>query len=251
MGENIIIKTVLPLIDIFVLQKLIRELKYKNRFFLSEESDRFSNNLIEYSKLFKTHEFETGKRFYRARINNLDDKFTQKNYFSIDQMGAPTAMQAKNGRMNPQGISYLYLADDINTSIAEVKPWVNCTITVAEFLLEKNIKVINFSNKFYLKDLLEEDAIKYGGAEFTWKQLITWMFSVPFDPRDDSAYIPTQFIAEKIKNEGYDGILYDSAVSQGYNLALFDEANVNRVKLFYTTVRNISYENEIRESNEF
>lgn len=248
MAKNTIIKVALPLPDMLIFQKLIKELKYKNRFFLSEECEKFCNNLIKYSKLFKTHNFDDGMSFYRARINDFDDAHNQSNYFSLEQMGAPPAKHAKNGRLNPQGISCLYLADDINTSIAEVRPWVECKITVAEFVLRKDINVINLSDKVFLKDLRKIDSEKYEGAEFTWKQLISWMFSVPFDPRDDTAYVPTQFIAERIKKEGFDGILYDSALSPGYNLVLFDETNVEGVKLFYSTVRNISYENEVQKA---
>jgi hypothetical protein len=49
------------------------------------------------------------------------------------------------------------------------------------------------------------------------------MFSAPFDPRDDTAYIPTQYLAERIKGAGFAGIIYDSSLNtNGYNVTLFD-----------------------------
>jgi hypothetical protein len=57
------------------------------------------------------------------------------------------------------------------------------------------------------------------------------MFSAPFDPRDDTAYIPTQFLAERIKSAHFAGIIYDSALNaDGYNVTLFDVKKANAVR---------------------
>ena len=48
-------------------------------------------------------------------------------------------------------------------------------------------------------------------------------FARPVGRADSSTdYVPTQILAELMRNAGYDGILYDSAVSGGRNLAVFD-----------------------------
>ncbi|WP_181463002.1 RES family NAD+ phosphorylase [Halomonas taeanensis] len=48
-------------------------------------------------------------------------------------------------------------------------------------------------------------------------------FSRPVLESDSTAdYAPTLVIAEFIKSKGYDGIVYKSALAEGYNLALFD-----------------------------
>jgi hypothetical protein len=57
------------------------------------------------------------------------------------------------------------------------------------------------------------------------------MFSAPFDPRDDTAYIPTQYLAERIKGAGLAGIIYDSALSpNGYNVTLFNKSSAEPMR---------------------
>ncbi len=40
--------------------------------------------------------------------------------------------------------------------------------------------------------------------------------------RRDAEYLPTQFLCELIKTEGFDGVLYSSGLGHGHNVALFD-----------------------------
>lgn len=48
-------------------------------------------------------------------------------------------------------------------------------------------------------------------------------FARPVGRADSSTdYVPTQILAELMRNAGYDGVLYGSAVSGGRNLAIFD-----------------------------
>ncbi|MBI1911986.1 MAG: RES family NAD+ phosphorylase [Deltaproteobacteria bacterium] len=242
MSENQIIKTSLPLKDLIIFSEFLKEIRYKNRFFLDDASEKFCNNIIKYAKMFKTREFIKGEQFYRARIY----EFNSSAHFSIDVMSAPPPEKATHGRLNPVGIPYLYLANNSNTAIAEVRPWVGCNITIAKFVLNRTITLINFSSALSLEELNKMNFEKYEGAELTWRELISWLFSAPFDPRDDTAYMATQYLAEKIKKEGFDGILYDSALaSGGYNIALFDKNNASADKLYKASVKRISYENEI------
>ena len=63
---------------------------------------------------------------------------------------------------------------------------------------------------------------------------------MPFDHRDDTAYVTTQYITERMKKEGAHGILYDSALSpKGYNLALFNDKLATCSKLYRVRVNSI------------
>ena len=54
-------------------------------------------------------------------------------------------------------------------------------------------------------------------------RIINEAFSEPMSRADDVAdYAPTQFLAEAFRNEGYDGIVYESRMGNGKNVALFD-----------------------------
>jgi len=214
--QNKKIKTVLPLKDMLVWEHLMVGLKFKNRFSLEKEPARFIDLLIDYAKKHKLVSLKQDTPLFRARINESGSK----DIFRLDRMGAPPPNLTGHGRLNPKGIPYLYLASDAVTAVSEVRPWVGCEITVAEFGLVRDCKLVNFSKQHFLNIPEGEE---FEGPEFTWRELITWMFSAPFDPRDDTAYIPTQYLAERIKHEGLDGIIYDSALnSVGYNVTLFD-----------------------------
>lgn len=202
--------------DMHVWQQFLTGLRYKNRFSLQENSEKFVVQLLAYAKKHKTKRFIKGRKFYRARINELH----HSGAIAINKMGAPPKEVAGHGRLNPKGIPYLYLSSNQLTAISEVRPWVGGHVTVAEFELIDNVKLINFSSKFFQNKTKSKEN---EGSEFTWRELITWMFSAPFDPRDDTAYVPTQYLSERIKGNGYDGIIYDSSLNpNGYNVTLFD-----------------------------
>lgn len=238
--KNTTIRVTFPFIDIQVWQKFVVGLKRENRFTLSDEPARFVELLIEYAKKHKSVKLSSGTHLYRARINEITESYKP---IAIENMGAPPIHLAGHGRLNPRGIPYLYLASDKLTAVSEVRPWINCHITVAKFVLSADCNLINFS-KLHMVNILEGE--EYEGPEFTWRELITWMFSAPFDPRDDTAYIPTQYIAERIKGAGFDGIIYDSALkADGYNVALFNESSANGVRCEKALVTNIEVQANI------
>lgn len=211
-----IIRAHSPFDKIQVWQKLVVGLRSENRFTLAEESAQFVEQLIQYASQHKTVSLPSDRVLFRARIHATNEEHP----FSLDRMGAPPAYLAGHGRLNPKGIPYLYLASDKITAISEVRPWVGCDLTVAEFHVVDECRLINFSKRQQTNDLTGEN---FEASEFTWRELISWLFSAPFDPRDDTAYIPTQYLAERIKGAGFSGIMYDSALNDGgYNVALFD-----------------------------
>ena len=240
--KNVTIQVPLSFGDIAAFSKLIREIRFENRFFLSEVPTKFVAGLIKYAKQFKIHQFSASSRFYRARVHEF--KMVEPHY-SPEQMGSPPAHKTTHGRLNPVGIPYLYLASNIDTAVSEVRPWIGCNITAAEFTLNRDISVVNFSKNVFTN---VPSGTEYAAAETTWLELITFMFSMPFDPRDDTAYMATQYVTERIKKEGFDGILYDSALNKdGYNITLFDHSIAKPGKLLKIDVQSISYDNKVFE----
>ena len=88
-------------------------------------------------------------------------------------------------------------------------------------------KIVDFSvyhhSRFALV-LSELDPSKR--EEAVWTQ-VDPVFSEPTTPADNAAdYVPAQVIAERFKNEGFDGIADKSAFGEkGYNIVLFDPAD--------------------------
>jgi len=51
-------------------------------------------------------------------------------------------------------------------------------------------------------------------------------------------YLPSQYLCEFIKKVGYDGVVYRSSVSEGINLALFDQTKaVGRAVSLYNITK--------------
>ncbi len=139
-----------------------------------------------------------------------------------DKRMKPLSSSASEGRANPKGIPYLYVATDKETAMSEVRPSLGAILSIGKFKPNKKLKIIDFSvhqgkMKFFLK---ESDDIKK--SEAVWTDMDN-AFSVPTSNTNyNSDYVPTQIIAEFIKSLGYDGIAYKSSLGNGHNIVLFD-----------------------------
>ena len=189
------------------------ELKYKNRFFVKS---RFIDSLRAAIKL-NTNLLEKGTKLYRARIHKYEDK---KDFpFTGEEMYNPKPDEAIRGRANPDGISYLYLASDINTSIKEVTPKFNDLLTIGEFSLKEKVNLINFIYSFPTSENNYANSLNHC-VRLTFSQS-------QISARPEIEYLPYQFICELIKNENYDGVMYYSSydkkmLTQSYNVVLFN-----------------------------
>ena len=235
----------LPWEALRLVQKLVLGLRFENRFTLDGETENLVSEFLGYAERHKTVLLPVDTPLWRARIHDMDDRFNQKQTaFSLEEMGAPPPINAAHGRLNPKGIPYLYLSSDELTCVSEVRAWKGAKLTVAEFSLTKEAKLV---------DLREFDTVKQSelgeraGAELAWS-VVAGLFSIPFDARDDTAYIPSQYLAERIKRTGYHGIQYTSSLYEGgYNVAFFDtglaiplQVKVMRVESIRLTAQEIS-----------
>ncbi len=221
--------------DLIEWKNFYRQVRFTNRFSLDENGERFVAAVLRYAKQYKMTTLQSNASLFRARINDADDHYNAR---PIDEMGAPPGPIAGHGRINPRGIPYLYLASDKDTAVSEVRPWAGCWLTVAEFRLNSDRCVINFRQDH--AESVVGDTSPNSRVEFTWRELISWMFRAPFDPRDDTAYVPTQYLAERIKREGIDGMMYDSALNpDGYNIALFDITSAEPIRCELAEVKTI------------
>jgi hypothetical protein len=135
----------------------------------------------------------------------------------------PLREQAREGRVNPKGIPCLYLSSDRDTALAEVRPWFGAKISVGQFRLLRDSKVIDFS-----RDELKKSIIFLTEPSPEERELAVWgdintAFATPVTPDDSqSDYVPTQVISELFRSKGFDGIVFKSSCGKGYNVTLFD-----------------------------
>jgi len=169
-----------------------------------------------------------GTSLFRARKKDLDD-------FSLDaeELGAPPSELASAGRMNPAGISYLYLAFDHQTALAEIQHKQSDQSAIGQFQLVKDVQILNLTKLPELPSIFEDNSRSEREELIFLKNFIQEITKpVEKDNRMNIDYVPSQVVSEyfslvfKPKNgERLDGIIYPSAVHpDGQNLVLFPTA---------------------------
>lgn len=200
-----------------VWERLRDELRTQNRFFPKTEFNTGRvGSLLEY--LLMPPE-DIPEVWHRARIE--DDGGS----FPAEKMGAPPAKKASPGRANPVGIPYLYVGSERETAVTEVRPQPGETLTLAEFVIDSGIQLVDLRKPrqmvtpFVMADM-EDVAAMRGDIDFL--ERLGLELTTPVLPNAAAIdYIPSQYLCEFIKQIGYDGVVYESSVSDGINLALF------------------------------
>jgi hypothetical protein len=161
--------------------------------------------------------------FYRARLHkNADEKF-----YSKDQMLCPKKEMSSAGRANPSGIPYLYLSDNEDTILYEIRASYLDEVSVASFHLKKDLtQDINISDFTEIPSLYAPNELNQRIKSTLLKQIISRDLSKPMRRYDSELdYIPTQFICEFIKVfTNVQGIKYRSSLHHiGNNLVIFNQ----------------------------
>ncbi len=219
-------------------EELRKELMHQNRFFPATKMDldRFEELL---SRLIADQD-EIFDVWFRARIQQGDDTY------EISEMGAPPQRMASHGRANPAGIPYLYLGSKIHTAISEVRPHPGEKVWVADFNIVSNLKIVDLRDprKLVSPFLLTDDneiALLRGDIGFLEK--LGNELTTPVLPTAAAIdYIPSQYLCEFIKKCGYKGVIYNSSVSDGVNLALFNPLDGKPKSLRRYSISNVSVE---------
>lgn len=206
-----------------------------------KENNRFHTNIINKEKLRTIlssvcKPYKAGTIFYRARI------WTDRYGFDKDHMGAPPAQKASAGRANPEGISCLYLADSIDTTLHETRAGVYDYATVAEFKLLKDIEVVNLAAIDKVSPFQEIDC-NLLAINLPHLRKIGYEISKPLRKHDSSLdYLPTQYISDYIKSEGFAGIEYKSTMcKKGVNFAIFDEKLLECINAESYDIESLTY----------
>lgn len=200
-----------------VWEEFKNELKHQNRYF-PNDGEFNKNSLRDISQYFET--FEYPNSVYRARISK------DGNLVPESRMGKPPSGQLTQGRANPVGISYLYIASDESTAVSEIRPDKGDIVTISKIKLPENLKFLdirspkNTISPFDFSDNVLEalykdiDLLERFGEEL----------NRPVLPREAGIeYLSTQYLSELIKHWGFDGMLFKSSVSDGYNIVIFSD----------------------------
>ncbi|AMP98686.1 hypothetical protein AY601_1774 [Pedobacter cryoconitis] len=213
-----------------------KEIKEKNRFFLSEKIDTDELQSI-FERLAIT--YPVGQEFYRARISD--------ELLHVEELGKPPQKSATPGRANPVGIPYLYVSDTAKTTLYETRVALHEGISIGKFVLTEPISLVSLKNiadfgPFEVMDrgFSLEEFIKFR----PYLQRLESELSRPVRKQDVHLdYLPTQFLCEFIKSLGFHAVEYRSAMNfGGFNLAIFDDTRLNCIEATHHIVKSLEYD---------
>lgn len=224
--------------------KISEHLKYENRFRLPKDLSTLVERFVERQIFYGQKVIEKDSIFFRARIGEPG----MLELFHPDNMGAPPRGKAGSGRINPEGISYLYLADSPDTAIAEVRPWKGARISVATFTTTKPLNIVSFSagdsmNEDISEADLEKAELRDDAIDMINGAILKALyFSSPAHHNDKYSYLASQYIAEIFKEHGVNGLEYNSVLHEGgTNTALFDVSSASCLKVDGYFVERVDY----------
>jgi RES domain-containing protein len=235
-----------------------RSVREKARFFHEQSVRDFLRAFVETSASRKRR-IKEGRVLFRAqrggawRTENIgeEDEVEVETAHPAERM-VPLARFIGNGRVNPKGIACLYLASNRVTAMAEVRPWIKSRVSLAEFKVIRDCVVVDCSLDTTRSYLLEMDHLFIDGTASepsaaekeagVWGD-IAYAFSKPVEPDEsDLDYIATQVLAEAVRGEGYDGIVYKSLLHKtGKNIALFDTQSAELMNCCLHEAQSISF----------
>lgn len=210
------------------------ELKHKNRFFPNNAP---TIKLVEPFGKYVGTKIKIGcQYFYRARINLLGEQI------DILKMGKPPKKKVSNGRANPIGIPYLYVASTIDTAIAEIRSYKGEIITVAKLEMTDDLELADLRNpKSTISPFeLEEEELELIYKNLPFIELLGKELSKPVIPREANLeYLPSQYLSELLKHIGFHGIIYKSSVSFGDNYVIFDDKKLVAKEIYQYRITDI------------
>ena len=216
----------------FQWEDFVAEIKEKNRF----HTDIIKKGILKTILQASCKRYKEGQKFYRARIWDSEVGFKKA------EMGAPPARFASAGRANPEGISCLYLADSLDTTLHETRAGVYDYATVGKFRLLKDIEVVNLAAIDKISPFQEIDSSLLA-INLPHLKKIGDEISKPLRRHDSSLdYLPTQYISDYIKSEGFAGIEYKSTMCrEGVNFAIFNQNLLECIETKSYDIDSLSY----------
>lgn len=216
------------------------ELKWKSRFVidvhrLGKGEFNWDAFLRDINTLFN---LKNTTALFRARIHEKSGSAA----YHINDMGCPPKELASGGRANPAGIPFLYLSEDENTVLYEVRASYLDEISVGHFQLKESIESVDVVDFTKDSPLFQPEYVKEAIQGKLLRDRISKDLSKPMRRYDsDLEYIPTQFICEYIKVfTGAKGIRFRSSLhKQGNNIVFFEPELMECKRVKKVKIRNI------------
>lgn len=207
-------------------EALVNEKNHKLLHSLTSE-DNFKNKLQATTELVNKAELMLKNKTvkisgYRSRIGCKEvrddyDRVVNVHYDKKD-IGVAPKKAINSGRANRAFCGFLYLAEDINTSVLEVRAQKGDLVSIGEFHSKGPLRIF---------DLTDPNIWNFKQNYTTVKELqlisaINSLFSKPIGNGTNSIYLDTQLIVEEIIRKNYDGVCFRSSFTGKKNYTLFN-----------------------------
>jgi len=202
-----------------------------------------------------------GSTVFRARdCNNpsLIKDVTQDPMDPMDHVGPPPPGVAGPGRMNADGVSVLYAAQDLETAVSEIRPSIGSIIAVIQVRTTRPLKILDFhllERAFQSIAFFDSDYDRLS-ERLAFIRHLHGLISRPVHPTHAHEYMITQALAEYlayIHPEKVDGVLYKSVQREGgVNIVLFpkprDVESVDDIGQFDIPIEYVADSLEFRKA---
>lgn len=192
--------------------------------------------------------FPKGTQFFRVR----EREFSSNWEICSEQLGAPPSVAAGAGRMNPAGISYLYLATELRSALAEVLRSPPCVAAWGCFEATKDLVLLDLTKIPDAPSVFDEGQRRKREAILFLQDFVADISQpVKKDGKEHISYVPSQVVSEYFaqvfttgNGEQLDGIAYPSAVQVGgTNVVLFPRYQYkNDERVVFVTGEEVSFE---------
>lgn len=221
--------------------EFVNEIKTINRY----HSKLINLEILEKYCSFIRKTFKEGDLFFRARISEREG-------YPVDRMSAPPPGKSSEGRANARGITCLYLAGDLDTTLHEVRAGVFDFVSVGQFRLKKDIVVVDLRAIAHISPFVEGLGCLDHAINIPYLEKINAEMSKPLRRSDSTLdYVPTQYIVDFVKSlehdgeQEYAGIIYNSTTNPGgYNLAAFTPELFECVSVDVYDIKKLQYDKD-------
>lgn len=165
---------------------------------------------------------DKSKKVLEKRKRQKDNGFL--GYDEANSFVPPNWRSIQAGRCNHDYECCLYVAQDIETAISELKPLIGERISVAKVEVCQELRLIDLSINYKQKEEI--------------KNIVGAFFLISPTEYNKNAYIYTQVICSIVKKLGYDGVIYTSCQNrEKKNYAIF---NYNKCKVISSEVYSVT-----------
>lgn len=222
-----------------------QDLKTKNRFSVDSRLDALIDLLVAEPSNKETLTKDT--ILYRARIYKNDDAETRfhdppigtryKGYNKSDSFVNINHESVSEGRCNPQYIPYLYASESELCCIHEIRPSKGSYVSVAKIKVSEDLCLVDLNAQAVRTSDYNNCIIENVPVAVMFLYLAV-EFSRPHKNNGD--YLLCQYVSERVKSYGFDGIKYKSAVYSGKGAINYVIFNFEKCKATSSLLRFIS-----------